>query len=208
MAIFRATLTSLALAVLLAACGGGLVPLYNVRNAPVVTGRGQMASAPEVRDALMRALVERSWQVDREGPDGIVATQVSRGHSATVLIQYNPSAYSISYLDSSPGLRFNGADIHRRYNEWIDRLDNAIQKFLARGDGYAVQVVVPVPGSQVVPPPAEPVPAAQAAPAEPAPATAPAPAPPPAGAPPVAPQYAAPPPPPPPPPPPATAPRR
>lgn len=201
----RWALTSLLIALTLAACGGGLAPVYNIRNAPVVTGRGQVAEPLEVRDAIMRALAARGWQVDREGPDGIVATIVSKGHSATVLIQYNPSAYSISYLDSSPGLRFNGAAIHRRYNEWVERLDKTIRKLLASGAGFAVQVIVPGPTAQPAPPPARALPPAAA---EPAPATAPAPAPPPAGPPAVAPPagpYAAPPPPP---PPPANAPRR
>ncbi|HET8935904.1 MAG TPA: hypothetical protein VFN67_20795 [Polyangiales bacterium] len=205
------------LALSFAACGGGLVPVYNIRSAPVVTARGPGANPQEVRDAIMRALVARAWQVDREGPDGIVATVVYKGHSATVLIQYNPTAYSISYLDSSPGLKFNGAAIHRRYNEWVERLDKTIRKLLASSDGYAAQVVMPGPVMQPVPPPGQQLPPAAA---EPAPATAPAPAPPPAGAPAVAP-YAAPPPagapavapyaappPPPPPPPPAAAPRR
>jgi hypothetical protein len=182
---------------LLAACGGGLAPVHNVR-APIAVAHGQQA----VRDAIMRSLLGRSWQVDREGPDGIVATIVSKGHSATVLIQFDAQSYAISYLDSSPGLKFNGAAIHRRYNDWIDRLDKTIRNQLANSDAYPSPVVVP---PSAAPPagayPAQPVQPGPAL-AEPAPATAP----PPAGAPAVAPdvRYEAPPPP----PPPAPAPRR
>lgn len=198
------------LALSTAACGGGLRPIYNVHNAPVVMGRGQAPSAPVVRDAIMRSLASRGWQLDREGPDGIVATVTSGGHSATVLIQYTAQSYSISYLDSSPGLRFNGAAIHRRYNDWIERLHKTIRRELQSGGGYGVQVVVPGAAVQVAPTapaaapaapaPAEPAPVAPA-PAAPAPAPAPAPpaaAPPPAVAPPAAIHNDAPPPPPPP----------
>jgi hypothetical protein len=187
--------TVLALAVVLAACGGGLVPVHNVRGAPIVVGGGEAASPQLVRDAIMRALVSRSWQVDREGPDGIVATQVSRGNAGTVLIQYDARTYSISYLDSSPGLKFNGSAIHRRYNDWVDKLDKTIRRLLATSPAYQGQPAYPVQP----PPPAQPAPTA-----EPAPPLAPVP--PPEGAPAVAPQYEGPPPPPPPPP--AAAPRR
>jgi hypothetical protein len=190
---------------LLAACGGGLAPVHNVR-APIAAAHGRSHSLPAVHDAILRSLLGRGWEVDREGPDGIVATIVSKGHSATVLIQFDAQSYAISYLDSSPGLKFNGGAIHRRYNEWIDRLDKTIRKQLANSDAY------PVPAAGAPPVgayPAQPAPStAPPALAEPAPATAPAPAPPPAGAPAVAPggPYEAPPPPPPPPP--APAPRR
>ena len=188
-------------ALLLSACGGGLVPVHNVR-APIMAGRGQahgVHTVQGVRDAIMRSLLSRGWQIDREGPDGVVATVVSKGHSATVLIQFDAQSYAISYLDSSPGLKFNGRAIHRRYNEWIERLDKTIRKQLTSRDAYP-SGAAPMPAAPAQPPPAAATPAA-----EPAPAAAPAPAP--TGAPAVAPDGAleAPPPPP---PPPAPAPRR
>lgn len=206
----RRTIAGVIVALVLAACGGGLVPVHNVR-APIVAPHGQAHSLQTVREAIMRALLGRGWLVDREGPDGIVATVVSKGHSATVLVQFDAQSYAISYLDSSPGLKFNGGAIHRRYNDWIDRLDKTIRKELASSDAYPARAVAPAGAMPVQPAPTAPAaPAAPAAPvAEPAPATAPAVAPPPTGAPAVAPPggpYEAPPPPPPPPP--APAPRR
>lgn len=203
--VARRLLSALGIAacVALAACGGGLAPVHNVQHAPVITAGGQQPSAQQVRDAIMRALLSRGWQVDREGPDGVVATTVSRGNSATVLVQYDARAYSISYLDSSPSLKFNGSSIHRRYNDWIDKLDKTIRKLLAEPAYYPPPLAAPGYQHQAPPPPPA---------AEPAPATAPpsaagglVPAPPPAApAPEVAPQYQAPPPP----PPPAPAPRK
>jgi len=194
----RPRLLAVSVVLLLAACGGGLVPVHNVR-APIVAPHGQAHSIQGVRDAIIRALLGRDWQIDREGPDGIVATIVAKGHSATVLIQFDAQRYAISYSDSSPGLKFNGGAIHRRYNEWIDRLDKTIRKQLASSDAYPVQTA---------PPAAYPAQPAVPHMAEPAPATAPVPAPPPSGAPAVAPGGAYEAPPPPPPPPPAPTPRR
>jgi hypothetical protein len=186
----------LASSMVLAACGGGLVPVHNIQNAPIIAARGQAPNTQEVRDAIMRALVSRGWQVDREGPDGVVATMVTRGNSATVLVRYDSRAFSISYLDSSPGLKFNGASIHRRYNEWVEKLEKSIRKLLADVDHHPAQAAVPPPGAAASTPP----PAAEAAPVQaapgfeappPPPADAVPPPPPAAGAPDVAPHAAA-----------------
>lgn len=152
----------------LAACGGGLVPVHNIQNAPVVVGQGQSASAPQVRDAIIRALGSRGWQLNREGPDGIMATMISGGHSATIRIQYDEHTYSIQYVDSSPGLRFNGRAIHRNYNGWVEKLNRSIRSLLMGPHWAAVQVVItPAPPSEG--PPAEPAPATVADPNAPPP---------------------------------------
>jgi len=156
-------------ALLLAACGGGLARVHNIQNAPVVVPRGQSPSTPHVRDAIIRALASRGWQLNREGPEGIVATLISGGHSATVHIQYDEHTYSIQHVDSSPGLKFNGAAIHRRYNDWVEKLNRSIRSLLMGPHWAGVQGVVT--------PPAPPPPAPRGAAPEPAPATAPEPAP-------------------------------
>jgi hypothetical protein len=189
----------------LAACGGGLVPVHNIHNAPIVVQHGEVPTPPRVHDAIVRALASRNWQLNREGPDGIVATLISGGHSATVQIRYDEHTYSIEYLDSSPGLRFNGSAIHRKYNDWVERLYRSIRANLLdpRYAGPEVEPVAPA----ALPPTAGPTP--QSPPVSGPPVAAPpaAAAPPPAGAP-------RPPsehdelPPPPPPPPPPTAPRK
>ncbi|MEY4582736.1 MAG: hypothetical protein RL701_7439 [Pseudomonadota bacterium] len=153
---------------LLVACGGGLVPVLNVQNAPVTTARDQSQQAPTravVRNAIVRALSGHAWTLTSEGPDGIVGTVMSGHHSATVHIQYDERSYSIQYVDSSPSLKFNGVSIRRKYNEWVDRLDRAIRANLVSPtwDGAQAAPVAP-------PPDAEPAPATAA---EPEPALAP-----------------------------------
>ena len=146
---------------LLAACGGGLVPVHNIQNAPVVVAHGQAATTPQVRDAIVRALGSRNWQLNREGPEGIVATMISGGHWGTIRIQYDEHTYSIQYVDSSPGLRFNDQTnaIHRTYNGWVDKLNRSIRSLLMGPHWGGVQVVIPPPPPSTPPPPAEPAPA-------------------------------------------------
>ena len=123
-------------------CGSALVPVLNVGNAPVVVPRGETASRDGVRNAILRALTGRGWRVVREGSDGIVATVSSMGQSATAHIQYDDRMYSIHYVASSPGLRFDGVAIHHRYNDWIDRLDRSIRTQLISPPSNDVRVVV------------------------------------------------------------------
>jgi hypothetical protein len=123
-------------------CGSALVPVLNVGNAPVVVPRGEVASRDSVRNAILRALTGRGWRVVREGPDGIVASVSSMGQSATAQIQYDERSYSIHYVGSSPGLRFDGVAIHHRYNDWIDRLDRSIRTQLISPPSNDVRVIV------------------------------------------------------------------
>ena len=48
-----------------------------------------------------------------------------RNHKAVVLINYTPSNFSIRYKDGA-NLDYTGAEIHRNYNGWVQRLQQAI----------------------------------------------------------------------------------
>lgn len=153
----------------LAACGGGLAPVLNVNHAPVVT-RGEKATRESVREAILSALAARRWAIEREGPDGIVASTAlgSNGaNGATVHVEYDDRSYSIHYLDSSPSLRFNGTTIHRKYNSWVEQLNRSIRAELAGshsrqrwGRGQPPPDVYVAPPAATPPPPAAPAPVA------------------------------------------------
>jgi hypothetical protein len=159
-------------------CGANLAPVLDVQNAPVITPQGVPPTRPLVRDSIVRALASRNWQIAEERPDELVARVSAGGHDATVLVRYDERYFSISRVDSSPGLKYDGSYIHRRYNHWIDRLRTSIQQELS----HAVPAAQP---AQTAAAPGEPAP--EAADVGPSPAlTAPAeqsalpPAPPPA----------------------------
>jgi hypothetical protein len=168
----------------LSACTGSLVPILNIQNAPVLGPRGHAPpNRDQVHDAVLRALSGRGWQVNSEDANGITATIVNGRNSATMHVQYDDRFYSIHYVDSSPSLGYNGDEIHRRYNDWVDRLSRAIRWNLLMAPlwGAGIHVVVTPPPDQPPPPPLDaPPPGAAAPPADQAP---PPPPPPPSAAP-------------------------
>jgi hypothetical protein len=180
---------SLLLALLLSTsigCGFNTAPVLDIVNSPVVLAHGVSPAEAVTRDAILRALVERKWTIVKEEGTSILATVTAGGHTATVGITYNATSYSIRYVDSSPGLKYDGVEIHRRYNHWVDRLRVSINEHLANAPpapsaptagGEVTAPPVEPPTGPVLPPPADPAPAAAhpQAPAEPMP-----PAPPPA----------------------------
>jgi subtilisin family serine protease len=96
---------------------------------PVVTGSGTELSANQVRDAIVKAAHTKGWAV-QDGSNGrLVATVYVRTHMAEVEIDYSPEAYSISYRNSD-NLLYNGSNIHRNYNKWIQLLEIRINEEL------------------------------------------------------------------------------
>jgi hypothetical protein len=150
------------------ACGGSAaVPVYQVSGQRLSPWNGRALAEDEVRQILVRAATLRHWTVEREEPRVIFARIVSGPHEAVVRLDYNSAGYSISYVDSSPGLRYDGVTIHRRYNHWVRLLDDSIQK------EFGIYEKLPTAGGSAPPPPAEVLQPAPA-PVEPAPAPGPA----------------------------------
>lgn len=116
-------------------CGANLSPVLNIEHAPIVAPAGGPQALPVVHDAILRALSSRTWVVDSDMPQSITASVSRSGHSATVRIVYGTDSYSIGYVASSPGLKFDGALIHKRYNHWVDRLRASIDEALRAPPG-------------------------------------------------------------------------
>jgi hypothetical protein len=115
-------------ALLLGACAGG-APVRNIIESPVVTNKAN-PSMEEVRQAIVRAGTQLTWQMKPDRPGHIVCTLVLRTHVAVVDIDYSPKFYSIKYKDST-NLEYNAGTIHRNYNGWIDHLDKGIKAQLS-----------------------------------------------------------------------------
>lgn len=112
------------------ACGFNKAKVLDIHDAKVTLPDGVVPSDAVVRDAILRALAERTWTVEGEEPHTIVASVSAGGHSATAGISYDDLHYSIKRLESSPGLKYDGIEIHRRYNTWIKNLRKTIDKQL------------------------------------------------------------------------------
>jgi hypothetical protein len=134
------------------ACGFNTAPVLDVHSAKVTLPGGVSPSNALTRDAILRALAERTWTVEGEEPNTIVASVTAGGHSATAGITYDDLTYSIKRLESSPGLKYDGYEIHRRYNNWIKNLRTTIDKQLL----LASPPSTPTSGGEAVLPPTEP----------------------------------------------------
>ncbi len=98
--------------------------IYNVGDAPVVANK--TVSMDDVQKAIVRAGTALGWQMKPMEPGLIVGTLNLRNHMAMVNIKYNTSKYSITYKDSS-NLDYDGSNIHKNYNGWVQNLDNGIR---------------------------------------------------------------------------------
>jgi hypothetical protein len=176
------------------ACAGGTVPVHQVSGARLSPYSGRALSADEVRQLLLRALAARHWFVQSEQAGVIFARISHHNHYAVVRLDYNGLGYSISYVETSPSLKYDGAHVHRRYNQWVDHLHDSIQhefevyehlpttgELMPVTPSGAVAPVPapPPPAPDVLVPAPQPEPSPEAAPATPASGLAPV-APPPA----------------------------
>jgi hypothetical protein len=159
------------------ACHGNTVPVHQISGVRLSPYSGRALSPDEVRQLLLRALVARHWFVESEQAGVIFARIAHNNHYAIVRLDYNGLGYSISYVETSPSLHYDGANVHRRYNQWVEHLHNAIQH------EFELYEHLPTTGELMPVTPAgsdTPVPAPAPPPAGQVPAETPVPAPPPA----------------------------
>nr|WP_232623479.1 hypothetical protein [Citrobacter koseri] len=88
----------------------------------------------QVKNAILKAGVQRQWIMSEVGPGVIKGRQQTRNHVAEVRITYSATRYDIKY-DSSLNLQASGGKIHKNYNRWVHNLDKDIQVNLSAGAG-------------------------------------------------------------------------
>ncbi|ADD75714.1 putative small lipoprotein YifL [Pantoea sp. PA1] len=86
----------------------------------------------QVKNAILRAGVQRQWMMTQVAPGEIKARQQVRDHMAEVRINYSSTGYDIVY-DHSTNLLASGGQIHKTYNRWVENLDKDIQANLSAG---------------------------------------------------------------------------
>jgi hypothetical protein len=111
-----------------AVAGCTIQPIYNVKDAPIVTADSKPASLTEAEKAIERAGAALGWQTYAARPGLIVATYRWRGYTAVVDVTYDERTYSITYSNSA-NLNYNAAAglIHPAYNDWVRRLETSIR---------------------------------------------------------------------------------
>ena len=103
-----------------------LQPIYNVKGAPVDTPGGKPPTLAEVEKAIVNAGTKLGWKMQPVRPGVMVGTLTLRRHAATVDVTFDTRTFNITYKDSVD-LDYDGTNIHRNYNGWIQNLDKGIR---------------------------------------------------------------------------------
>ena len=119
-------ITLTAALVFLAGCRAA--PIYNVENAPIQISSKH--TSKDIKKAITRAGIALGWQMKAKKRGHIVGTLYLRKFVAVVNINYTAKKYSITYKSSS-GLQYDGTNIHKNYNGWVQNLDRRIQAQLS-----------------------------------------------------------------------------
>ncbi len=106
-------------------------PVYNVEEDVVPAGTHQKYSSEQIGKMIAKTAIEKGWAVNEVKPGQLHCTLKWREHSATADITYSNKEYSIE-LDSSQNLKESDGMIHRKYNQRVRDLQNAIDKKLSQ----------------------------------------------------------------------------
>lgn len=96
-----------------------------------MTASGTTPSLAQVRSAIITACRGKGWWINPRGDDHIIATAHVRRHTAVVDIRFSPDRYAITYKDSEV-LLYDGQQIHRNYNKWVQLLEERINAEFAK----------------------------------------------------------------------------
>lgn len=134
----RTLLMTMALALASAGCAM-TIPMPSYDHVNITQFR---RSTDEVGAAIERALVSRNWVVTARRPGELDASLVGPEFRADITIPYSASAYSLRYRDSQ-GLDYDGENIHRHYNNWMNNLSISIERELLAAPPAAAPVAAP-----------------------------------------------------------------
>ena len=100
--------------------------INNIKNTPIQSYQGNSLSLPEIRQAIIKAGLQKKWVMEEARPGEITGRFNPGRYSVEVAIPYSTKNYSILYRNST-GLKANGNKIHRKYKRIINDLQNAIR---------------------------------------------------------------------------------
>lgn len=117
--------------ILFSAC---TAPLYEIKETPIETGTEQSISLAQIETAIITAGEGIGWKMKTSKPGEVTGTYRESKYTAAVKIPFSSENYSIFYK-SSKNLKYNGAEIHRRYNTLVQNLSTAIGREVTKITG-------------------------------------------------------------------------
>jgi len=110
---------------------GRTKPILKIVDAPIFTGSKEAPALKDVERAIRAAALDEHWMVTKIEDGHLQAELTIRSHFAKVDITYTTESYSIVYKDSLK-LLYDGKEIHRNYNNWVQHLSDRIRLQLAQ----------------------------------------------------------------------------
>lgn len=117
----------LAAALFMSACSGGTD--YMNLQTPFSTASSN-ATLESVGRTIITASAYKGWNIESQGPGQIIATRHHAGRIAKVKITYTNNSFNIHYLDSD-NMDYDGNSISSTYDEWVEDLQDEIQRRLS-----------------------------------------------------------------------------
>jgi hypothetical protein len=99
-----------------------IMPMERLENVPV-------SYSGDVAQPIERALTARGWVVTDRRPGEIDAALVGADFRADITVAYTQTSYSVRYRNSE-NLGYDGVNIHRHYNNWLNNLRVSIEREL------------------------------------------------------------------------------
>ena len=110
---------------------GRTKPIYNIVDAPITTGSGKTPTSEQIEQAFTNAAHIKGWSVEPGDAGALIASIHVRQHYAEIAMTHTDKTYSITYRDSKV-LMYDGKEIHRNYNKWVQLLDEEFHRYLNR----------------------------------------------------------------------------
>ena len=112
-------------AITIAACASGSVPVHNFSGIPI--GAKSAPTLDAVGKAIIAAGVTAGWQMTQIKPGHMIGTYKIRNHLAVVDVTYSSTTYDIIFKSGDPGLKYDGHTIHENYNRWVEDLERLVR---------------------------------------------------------------------------------
>ncbi|WP_286743842.1 hypothetical protein [Pseudoalteromonas sp. UBA2102] len=97
------------------------VPVKNFEDHPIPKISSTNSDLQQIEKGIVKACIKLGWECTPESEGVINGVLNIRTHQLTVAINFDETAYSVSYV-SSKNLNYNGKKIHRQYVNWVTNL--------------------------------------------------------------------------------------
>ncbi|ASM55066.1 MULTISPECIES: lipoprotein [Pseudoalteromonas] len=97
------------------------VPIKNFEQNLIPQTSKIINNTADVETGILKACIQLGWQCAPVSEGKIKGILNIRTHQLIVNINYDKTAYSINYQDST-NLNYNGSKIHRQYINWVTNL--------------------------------------------------------------------------------------